>query len=672
MAELRRLTGPGWTDFNVHDPGITILEQFAYALADLDYRIDHDMADLLASFDGEPAAHLHRAEDVLVCRPVTLSDLRRILLDVEGVRNVWVEPIDDDGLDLHYHPDRLELGFDAHPPSTQPVRLRGLHRVLIERQLDGTYPPGLVGRVAQRLHANRPLGEDFAEIRVLEEQLVAIDATIEIGPTERTESAMTAILDALTDTLAAPLPWCSARKAHDDGLTVDDLFDGPAPNGRYIEPGALDGSVRPTAIQTSDLIRELMDVDGVAAVTNISLRSGRSSERWSLALDEGKVPRLDLDRSRIELTRQGVPVKLDPAQVLTALEQRRAARFDGRAEDPLLAPPSGRDRRPGRYHSVQLQFPSVYGIGPGGLSSSVPVERRAKAAQLKAYLMILDQLVANGFAQLEGVGSLLSPTETTRTYQAGRIEDDGLGLASLQLGDYRERVERGVEPSGAGDESSMLDRKHRFLDHLLARYAEQLSDQGLRLTDPPVTDPDDLGPESGAGFGEAGPSRALIRRKVAFLTEYPLASAARGTGVDALTSHGGDNTDGLSRRIGLKLGLDPGSGEDLELVEHILLRPIPEDRTQDLPLLTDLAVDDPYSLQLSLVFSSGGRFAESAGRRFAERVVAEETPAHLTPYVRWLDPEEFASFRAANQGRHDRRRDHLMQRLELDRIEGDL
>ena len=38
IRHLERLAGPLWTDFNAHDPGITILEQLCYALTDLAYR----------------------------------------------------------------------------------------------------------------------------------------------------------------------------------------------------------------------------------------------------------------------------------------------------------------------------------------------------------------------------------------------------------------------------------------------------------------------------------------------------------------------------------------------------------------------------------------------------------------------------------------------------------
>jgi hypothetical protein len=35
IGHLEAMAGGPWTDFNAHDPGITILEQVCYALSDL-------------------------------------------------------------------------------------------------------------------------------------------------------------------------------------------------------------------------------------------------------------------------------------------------------------------------------------------------------------------------------------------------------------------------------------------------------------------------------------------------------------------------------------------------------------------------------------------------------------------------------------------------------------
>ena len=41
------LSGNSWTDYNLHDPGVTILELLCYALTDLVYRADFRVADHL-------------------------------------------------------------------------------------------------------------------------------------------------------------------------------------------------------------------------------------------------------------------------------------------------------------------------------------------------------------------------------------------------------------------------------------------------------------------------------------------------------------------------------------------------------------------------------------------------------------------------------------------------
>ena len=45
---IQSIAGKLWTDYNVHDPGITILEVLCYALTDLGYRASYDIKDLIA------------------------------------------------------------------------------------------------------------------------------------------------------------------------------------------------------------------------------------------------------------------------------------------------------------------------------------------------------------------------------------------------------------------------------------------------------------------------------------------------------------------------------------------------------------------------------------------------------------------------------------------------
>ena len=89
---LEQFGGKLWTDFNAHDPGITILEMLSYAITDLGMRIDMPIEDILSSED--PAKDIHsqffKASEVLPTSPVTEQDYRKLFIDLDGVKNCWL------------------------------------------------------------------------------------------------------------------------------------------------------------------------------------------------------------------------------------------------------------------------------------------------------------------------------------------------------------------------------------------------------------------------------------------------------------------------------------------------------------------------------------------------------------------------------------------------------
>ena len=43
---IQQLSGKSWTDLNLHDPGLTILEQLCFSITELAYRTDFPLQDL--------------------------------------------------------------------------------------------------------------------------------------------------------------------------------------------------------------------------------------------------------------------------------------------------------------------------------------------------------------------------------------------------------------------------------------------------------------------------------------------------------------------------------------------------------------------------------------------------------------------------------------------------
>ena len=94
LLHIGNLSGKIWTDHNAHDPGITTLEVLCYALLDLGYRSSLPIEDLLAQKDGLQDDNFFTPAEILSCNPVTITDYRKLLLEIDGVRNAWLEPVE--------------------------------------------------------------------------------------------------------------------------------------------------------------------------------------------------------------------------------------------------------------------------------------------------------------------------------------------------------------------------------------------------------------------------------------------------------------------------------------------------------------------------------------------------------------------------------------------------
>ena len=239
MAELERLAGDQWTDFNAHDPGITVLDAVCYALIDLGYRIFHPIPDLLAEAGPDAPSGLLSPAEALTCRAVTPEDLRRVVLDVPGVKNAWIEKVDTASPPLRYDRGAATLSIDtgqAPPPNTDAVIPAGLWRVLVEKSdledVDGTT---LRREVARRLHAHRPLCEDFEDIVVLEPMRVAVYASVEIGETENGEAVMLGILEQIDQLISPAVGFLTLDQALAAGMTIDECFEGPALTRGFVD-----------------------------------------------------------------------------------------------------------------------------------------------------------------------------------------------------------------------------------------------------------------------------------------------------------------------------------------------------------------------------------------------------------------------------------------------------
>jgi len=94
---LQKLSSAHWTDYNEHDPGVTILENIVYTMTNLSYKANLPIKDILAESKGDQLESGDNGffipSDILTTNPVTIEDFRKIFIDdITNVKNVWLQP----------------------------------------------------------------------------------------------------------------------------------------------------------------------------------------------------------------------------------------------------------------------------------------------------------------------------------------------------------------------------------------------------------------------------------------------------------------------------------------------------------------------------------------------------------------------------------------------------
>jgi hypothetical protein len=593
------LSGEIWTDFNLHDPGVTILEQVAYALTELDYRIGFPVADHLTGEDDRidyDRLALRSAETIFPSRPTTADDYRQALLDaVDELSDLRIEPL----------PDGKES-------------ISGLYRIVVRptREVTADAIPDLLQKVRAAYNGLRNLCEDVAEIVTVREVAAVLQAEIEVRAEREPADLLAEIYQRCRLHVAADVEFLPFELARREGQPLEDVFNGP--RCRYGICKAPDEYQRSGQTSLARLAAVVGAVDGVEQVRTLTLQvedrppAGRKEVDMVLRLVAPKRP----EEVGVTLFRDGRRLELDFAAFVAALDRwTMRTRAAGRTwQDPskLHVRPTGTHRDLARYTSIQHQFPAVYALRPLGQQTSAATTELAHIRQLRAYLILFDQHMADFASNVAGLADLFAAADgNRRSYRTLALKDIP-DLAAVYPSNAIAVLE-GIRSSF----DNYTDRKGRVLDYLLALYGE-------RLTVPPSW-PD----------GEPGTNPELsLQAKIAFLDEVDALGRDRGAAVD-YTNLDLRRAGGFQRRLEALLAIR-GDDPPFHVVEHVLLRP----GRGTAPANTGF-----YSHRLSLLAPDWTASAQQpAWREFVEAVVVENTPAHLLAKVYWLDADAMAAF----------------------------
>jgi hypothetical protein len=441
LKHCQQLGGDLWTDFNEHDPGVTILEQLCFALTDLAYRTSFDIKDILASVPGAgtPEHCLYTGDVALTSDPVTATDYKKLLYDrIEGLKNARMRRVEG-----------------------QAQGIEGLHEVLIETREDKEKPEeheSIRKEAVKWMRWFRNLGEDVHAVRILTIQPIQVQATIRIAADVDPASVLAQVLFAIQNHLV-PFPQIDPIDKLMNTEPPDEIWNGP----RLIH-GALDKKSlkepRET-IHVSEIAKIILQVEGVKQIKGLLVgETGSTLSNTGITVRRGCVPRLDPPIMRpqpsfginIELEggfkclvdSRSVGAKIKKLQI--GMRQQIEAQAVSFKMLSYLKVPEGKNRNIKDYVSLQHQFPAVYGLGRNNMAASSLFEggrslqlrsdnrRQARIRQLRAFLLFFEQPLADYLAQLSHAADLFSLKEDlphTYFYQPLACDPDPENLADV-------------------------------------------------------------------------------------------------------------------------------------------------------------------------------------------------------------------------------------------------
>lgn len=414
LARIQQYSGKVWTDYNLHDPGVTILENLCYGLTELGYRSGSKVLDILAdpvTHTGPPMRDtFFSPATILPSAPLTPKDFRKLLLEVKGVKNARVYP------------------------SREMSDFKGIFDVDIVLDTNfvntfDTLKEATLPRVLRKLHNHRNLCEDIHKVNFLKESPIKFDIDFEVNFEVDTRELLNEITFQLANFLSPTITMYGLDDLLQKGMKAEQIYNGPLPHKGFILDEELEQHEIRKEIHTSDLINFLMDIPGVEYVRKIKMIDRfEKSYDWNCKIEPGAVPVLDLKGSSISLL-SSQNILVDNHNLIKyqskILKHRSLSHNHLRIE---FEKEEGKFLNLDKYYDLQSEFPEVYGVGPLGVKEHGVgdvdlIQRRGRAMQLKGYLMPYEQLLANHFAQLANVKQLFSIDPIKQTYFYNHLLD---------------------------------------------------------------------------------------------------------------------------------------------------------------------------------------------------------------------------------------------------------
>ncbi len=481
---LQKLSGGIWTDYNEHDPGVTIFENLTYTLTNLSYKVDVPIIDILTEAKGSTLKSGDNGffipSEILTTNPVIKEDYRKLLVDgVNNVKNVWIKT---------HNQER----YGAINKS-EKMNIKGLYHIFVE-MYDYDSDPGQLkseekhvkDRVRSMFHAHRNLCEDLYQITILKPYFLELQLSLSLDIDVDGEEVFAQIYYNINDFLSHEAKFESLWELRDQKEDINDIYTGPTLENGFMKDKELYD--RKNKIPLSEITKIISKIPGVISIDHFVMKEEsnlRNPFTEEITVPEATSPRLNIPQNSVKLSFKTADVELNPdireiKKRYTSIQADNYGSFKTVSEAVNeVTIPKGDSLGVSSYYSVREQFPAIYGVGRFGLPKVNSDKRKAQVKQLKAYLLPFDQVMSNFLSQLTHIYSLYDANDPDlQTYFYQELDDmpDLVNLIKRNNDNKKDSLlqwKDTLEQLNEQSDSNAITRLNEATDNLLARFAEE-------------------------------------------------------------------------------------------------------------------------------------------------------------------------------------------------------
>lgn len=374
LEEVQRMSGNVWTDFNPHDPGVTLADAANYGLTELDYRLGFPLADYLTSEDGifSPERYgLFLPKEVHTTTPVTTEDYRKLILDnIPEIEDVSVEW--DDG-QCGYN-----IRFTPSPFEEENGKL-------------------LADRIRETYHAHRNLCERLDSVSSVHQDKLEFQAELEMEPGCDATLLVARIYGTIMDYLYGSVHVCTEEERLTSELSPEEWLEGSV-NGMRIETA--------TAHRTEyEFYKKLLETEGVQSFSICYLMLDGKPQSDFTGGYGLHIPRNKSGlKVRVHCGRTEMPVDFMRFKNLLHTichTQRRMKEKNAGTDEICWSLPQTACRDIFTQAPIAKDFPLCYRL----------TEKREKPTSFEAYLKLYDRIVQKGLDEVKELPQVFSIQE---------------------------------------------------------------------------------------------------------------------------------------------------------------------------------------------------------------------------------------------------------------------